>query len=32
MKTAEVSNTKALAVEMMAETTPLFRAVKNDEA
>ena len=32
MNTAAVSNTKVRTVEMRAETLPLFKAVKNEEA
>lgn len=32
MNTAAASNTKVRTVEMTAETLPLFKAVKNEEA
>ena len=32
INTAAVSNTNVRTVEMIAETLPLFKAVKNDEA
>ena len=32
MNTAAVSNTRVRTVEMIAETLPLFKAVKNEEA